>query len=612
MFWLALHAHNHFFPPILSQMLTSFFRRGGTAALLATSALFVACSGGDDPVPPPAPPTSAAITTPATTSLTLNWAPVAGATAYVIRRRAGATGVTAAVVPNTVAGTAGTFTDSGLEPNTTYRYQLATVRGTDTSTFGAEIVGVTLAAGSAGSVDVSADITTNTTWTAERTYRLTRIISVANGATLTIEPGTRVTGATVANGTNPPVTALIVLKGARLIANGTRNNPIVLTSSAAEGSAAPGDWGGVVLVGNASSNRTGRTVVEGPTPADTISWNGGTADGDNSGSLNYVRIEFAGAAGALNVELNCLSMYAVGRGTTIQNVECLRGLDDSFEWFGGTVDGRNLISYEAGDDNFDAAEGYRGRNHFLLVMQTGPRVSPRPGNVGALSAEQSGFEVDGCGATAGTCASGFNSTPFTMPVFANFTVIGPGPSVLPVRAGRDGGLGANIRRGAGGVWINGIIARWPESAISVFQQETADRLTADSLDIRNLFLAENVRNSDEAGAESATDVNARRFFQQTRWTGRSIDSVTTATDAVFTSVPAASVTIANGATFDFTPVAASPARTGGLTSFSTRIAARTTGFFGGTLAGTAFRGAADPAIPLASQWWTGWTSYRRN
>ena len=593
-------------------MLTQFFRRSGPALLLATSALLTACSGDDDPIAPPAPPASASIAAPAVTSLTLNWAPVAGATGYVIRRTTGATGGTPETLTNTLAGTAGSFTDTGLLPSTTYRYQLATVRGTETSTFGAEFVGATLAPGSAGTIEVTADVTTNTTWTADRVYRLPRIISVANGATLTIQPGTRITGAAVVNGANPAVTALIVLKGARLIAEGTRSNPIVMTSGAESGTAAPGDWGGVVLVGNATSNRTGRTVVEGPTPADTISWNGGAADGDNSGSLNFVRIEFAGAAGAANVELNCLSMYAVGRGTTIQNVECLRGLDDSFEWFGGTVDGRNLISYESGDDHFDAAEGYRGRNQFLIAVQTGPRISPRPGNVGALSAEQSGFEVDGCGSTAGTCALGFNSTPFTSPVFANFTIIGPGAGVLPVRAGRDGGLGANIRRGAGGSWINGIIARWPESAMSVFQQETADRLTADSLDIRNVFLVDNARNFDEVGADAAADVNARRFFQEARFTGRFIETATTATEAVFTSFPAASVTIANGATFDFTPVTGSPARTGGLTTLNARIAARATGYFGGTLAGTAYRGAADPAVPLASQWWTGWTSYRRN
>ena len=593
-------------------MLAHYFRRSGPALLLTVSALLSACNGDDDPIAPPAPPTSASIASPAVSSLTLNWAPVAGASGYVIRRTTGVSGGTPETLTNSLAGTAGSFTDTGLQPNTTYRYQLATVRGTETSAFGAEVVGATLAPGSAGSIDVTGDITTNTTWTADRVYRLTRIISVANGAVLTIQPGTRVTGASVADGTNPTVTALIVLKGARLVAEGTRTNPIVMTSAAAAGSAAPGDWGGVVLVGNATSNRTGRTVVEGPTPVDTISFNGGTADGDNSGSLNYVRIEFAGAAALANVELNCLSMYAVGRGTSIQNVQCLRGLDDSFEWFGGTVDGRNLISYESGDDHFDAAEGYRGRNQFLIAVQTGPRVSPRPGNVGALSAEQSGFEIDGCGSTAGTCAQGFNSTPFTTPVFANFTIIGPGAGVLPVRAGRDGGLGANIRRGAGGVWINGIIARWPESAISIFQQETADRLTADSLDIRNVFLVDNARNSDEAGADAAADVNARRFFQQSRFTGRAIDSATTATDAVFTSVPAATAVIANGASFDFTPVAASPARTGGLATLSARIAARATGFFGGTLAGTAYRGAADPAVPLASQWWTGWTSYRRN
>lgn len=593
-------------------MLNWIVSRGRFAAVVTSALALSACGSDSESAPEPPLNLAAAASSSSATSITLTWGPVSGATGYRIRRTEGTTGGTPVNVTNTLAGTAGTFTDTGLLPRTTYRYQIATIRGTDTSAFSLEVTATTAAPGVAGPIDVTADITTNTTWTPDRVYRLTRIVSVANGATLTILPGTTVTGAAVSDGTNPTVTALVVLRGARLIAEGTRGNPIIMTSAAAPGSRAPGDWGGVVIVGNARSNRTGRTVVEGPTPADTISWNGGGADDDNSGSLNYVRIEFAGAAAQANVELNCLSMYAVGSGTRVQNVECLRGLDDSFEWFGGTVDGRNLVSFEAGDDHFDAAEGYRGRVQYMIAVQTGPRVTPRPGNVGALSAEQSGFEVDGCGATAGTCAQGFNSTPFTMPVFANFTLIGPGPGVLPVRPNGDGGLGANIRRGAGGVWINGVIARWPESTISIFQQETVDRLAPDSLDIRNLFFTDNARNSDTPAMETATSVDARRFFQQSRWNNRGIDSATTATEAAFVSFPAAATVIANDATFDFTPATGSPARTGGLSTLSARIIARTSNFFGGALAGTTFRGAADPAIPLANQWWTGWTSYRRN
>lgn len=597
--------------------MSSLFRRG-PVALLATAIGLTACNNDDGPSLPPAP-TSVTTGSVAATSLTLSWTAVNGATGYVVRRAVGAT-ATPAVVPNAVTGTATSFNDTGLLPSTVYRYQVATIRGTDTSAFSPEVSATTLAPGAGGTVDVSADITTATTWTADRTYRLTRIISVANGATLTIQPGTRIVGPAVADGTNPTVAALVVLRGARLVANGTRELPIVFSSGAASGAAAfPGDWGGVVLVGNATSNRTGRTVVEGPSPVDTVSWNGGTADGDNSGSLNFVRIEFAGAAAQLNVELNCLSMYAIGRGTTIQNVQCLRGLDDHFEWFGGTVDGRNLVSYEAGDDHFDAAEGYRGRNQFLIGLQTGPRQTPRPGNVGQLSAEQSGFEVDGCGATAGTCAAGFNSTPFTVPVFANFTIIGPGPGVLPARPGRDGGLGANIRRGTGGVWVNGIIGRWPEAGLSMFNAETNTRLTEDSLDIRNVLFVEQgganqARVLDSLSFETVTDANARRFGTGTRLANRNIDSTTATVEASFVSVPSAATTIANNATFDWTPSTGNTiARTGGLATFPARISARVGNFFGtGAMTATGFRGAADPAVALANQWWTGWTVYRRN
>ena len=600
--------------------MSSFLRRGPLAGVLLASLALSACGDDDDAPSRPAAPTNVTVGGATPTSLTVSWTAVNGATGYVVRRLEGATGGTPTVIPNAVTGTATTFTNTGLIPSTTYRYQVATVRGTDTSVFSPEVSGATLAAGAAGTIDVTADVTTATTWTADRVYRLTRIISVANGATLTIQPGTRIIGPAVADGTNPTVAALVVLRGARLIAEGTRSAPIVFTSSARQAGqpAFPGDWGGVVIVGNATSNRTGRTVVEGPTPVDTISWNGGTADGDNSGSLNFVRIEFAGAAAQVNVELNCLSMYAVGRGTQIQNVQCLRGLDDHFEWFGGTVDGRNLVSYEAGDDHFDAAEGYRGRNQFLIGLQTGPRVEDRPGNVGNLSAEQSGFEVDGCGATAGTCANGFNSTPFSVPVFANFTLIGPGQGVLPPRAGRDGGLGANIRRGTGGVWVNGIIGRWPEAGISIFNPETLTRFTDDSLDIRNVLFVEHGgagqgRTLDSLSFETVADANARRFGNGGRLTGRSIDSVATTVEANFVGVPSASTVIANDATFDWTPSTANTlARTGGLATFPARISARAGGFFGGTLSGTAFRGAANPATPIGEQWWTGWTSYRRN
>jgi hypothetical protein len=568
------------------------------AGALFALALLAAC--GDDGPSAPAPltaPTGVVAASVSPTSIRVTWTAVASATGYRIER-APQTGGTF-----TEIGTATTteFTATGLAPETSYRFRVLATRGTDVGPASAEVTART----SDRTIEqVTADITANTTWTADKIYQLTRIISVANGATLTIQPGTRIIGGPVATGQAPPVTALMVLRGARINAIGTRAQPIVMTSSATEGNRFPGDWGGLILVGQASSNRTGRTVVEGPAPADTVSWNGGTQDNDNSGALVYTRVEFAGAAAQLNVELNSFSFYAVGRGTRLEYLQAVRGLDDMFEWFGGTVDGRYLVSYESGDDHFDTAEGYRGRLQFLIGLQTGPRVGPRQGNPGALSGEQSGFESDGCGTTSGTCAAGFNSTPFSMPVFANFTIVGPGPGVLPIRAGGDGGLGANIRRGTGGVWMNGLIARWPEAAISIFDQETDTRLSQDSLNLRNLVFAENNRNFDAVGATN-------RFGTEDKFANANIRTTANAANTLFLNVPGAASTIANNAELDWTPAAGSLLTTGGTgATLPGRIPQRVTNFFGGTMAGTTYIGAADPAA--ADKWWTGWTVYYRN
>ncbi len=541
-------------------------------------------------------PTGVGGSSPSATSVRVVWNPVASATAYDVQQ---ATLTGDFVTVNRVTGT--DYTATGLAPTTDYRFRVRSVRNTETSDFSAITTIRTLAA---NTIQVSSDITQNTVWTSNNIYQLTRIISVANGATLTIQPGTRIIGGAITQGQAPPVTALIVLRGSRVNAVGTAEAPIVMTSAASEGNRFPGDWGGLIIVGNARSNRTGRVVVEGPAPADTISWGNGNADNDNSGDYRYIRVEFAGAAAQLNVELNSFSMYSVGSGTRMEYLQAIRGLDDMFEWFGGTVDGRYFVSYESGDDHFDSAEGYRGRNQFMIALQTGPRISPRPGNPGALSSEQSGFENDGCGSAAGSCAQGFNSTPYSMPVFANFTVVGPGPGVLPVRAGGDGGLGANIRRGTGGVYINGVLARWPEAAFSIFDPETDQRITEDSLNIRNLVLADNPRNFDAVGANN-------RFGQESKFTNNAIRTTTAAGHTLFNNVPSASTPVTNNFDFDWRPATGSILATGGTgTTFPGRIPQRVTNFFGGTMQSTSYVGAIDPAA--GTEWYAGWTRYYLN
>jgi hypothetical protein len=569
---------------------------GALACLLAVTA----CSSDPDPVEPlPTPlavPSGVAGTAQSPTSIRVTWTAVPNATGYDVEQATGS-GTFAAVG----SVTATEYTATGLTPETQYRFRVRATRTGEQTAFSTETV-VTTA--DRATVQVTADITSNTTWSSTNIYQLTRVISVANGATLTIEPGTRIIGGNITPGQAPPVVAWRVLRGSRINAVGTRDNPIVMTSAAPAGQRAPGDWGGLIIVGNARSNRTGRTVVEGPAPADTVSWNGGNLDNDNSGELKYVRVEFAGAAAQLNVELNAFSMYAVGNSTKMEYLQAIRGLDDQFEYFGGTVDGRYFVSYESGDDHFDAAEGYRGRNQFLIALQTGPRVTPSAGNPGALSSDQNGFEQDGCGSSSGGCADGFNSTPYSMPVWANFTIVGPGPGVVPVRPNGDGGVGLLVRRGAGGVYVNGVVARWPEAAMSVFDPQTDARLSADSLNIRNLVFADNARDYDAIGATN-------RFGQATKFTSNEIRTTTDAGHTLFASVPAASVTIANGTAFDWRPSTGSILRTGGTgATFPGLIPNRVANYFGGTLAGTSYVGAVDPAS--TDPWYAGWTTYYRN
>jgi len=567
-------------------------------AALGLFALLGACDN-DDPTGPAAlvAPTTFGATAQGPTTVRVVWSAVSGATSYELDR---ALGAAAFVTLDTVTGTQ--FDDTGLLPETDYRYRIRALRSAEQGPYATE---ATVRTSDRPIVQVTADVTTNTQWVSTNIYQLTRVVSVANGATLTIQAGTKVIGGAITPGAAPPVTALMVLRGSRLVAVGTAGAPIVFTSAAAAGSRAPGDWGGLILVGNARSNRTGRVVVEGPPPADTASWNGGNLDNDNSGEIAYTRVEFAGAAAILNSELNAYSLYAVGSNTRFEYNQAVRGLDDQFEFFGGKVDGRYLVSYESGDDHYDTAEGYRGRLQFIIALQTGPRVTPRAGNPGALSAEQNGFEIDGCGTASGTCAAGFDSDPYNMPVIANFTVIGPGAGVLPVRSNGDGGVGMLLRRGTGGVWMNGVVGRWPEAGLSGFDSTaTFARLSADSLDVFNTLFTNNPRTFDTPGATN-------RWATADKFASANITTATTGAHSLFVSVPDSSVVIANGATFDWRPAAGAAIRTGGTgTTLPGLTGNRVANFFGGSLAGTTYLGAIAP--DAATQWYAGWTAYYRN
>ena len=575
-------------------------RRSLLVAALCVAEALAACNDSSGP-DSPAMPTNLQTQATGANSIRLTFSGPSGASGFVIDRAIGPTGAFARLTPSPV--TAVTYDDVGLQPNTQYAYRVAAVIGTDTSAFTLSQSTTTLATGAAGTFPLTGTIAANRTLTADTLYALNGYVKVTNGATLTIQPGTRILGGNAAGVGG----ALFVYRGAKIVANGTKDAPIVFTSSRAADSRAPGDWGGLVIVGNATVNRTGGSVLT-ESPAETQArYNDGTDDNDNSGVLRYVRIEYAGFAVSQDNELNSFSFYAVGKGTTLEYLQSLAGLDDSFEWFGGTVDGRYLVSYEAGDDHFDWAEGYRGRNQFLLALQTTVLTPNAGGSAGGASVDPQIFEGDGCNG-AGCGSPTFDSAPYSMPVFANFTVIGTGPGVIPA----GGGFGLLLRRGTGGTFVNGVVARMPSRAITARDAETGARITADSLSLRSLFLVENTANFDLAGEDALPTTSARRYAQAARFANAAIDSAAAGTTAssVFAGVPAAG-TAPTAAPLDFTPAASAPAplRTGGLATFTGVVASRTAGYFGGTLQGTSYRGAADPAG--ANKWWEGWTVYAR-
>ena len=262
----------------------------------------------------------------------------------------------------------------------------------------------------APTVEVTANITADTQWTAGNTYHLAGQIYVKNNATLTIEPGVIIRGDHTAVGAG-----LFITKGAKLNAIGTAENPIVFTSDLAPGARNKGDWGGVILLGKGSYNINGGVNnIEGIAASADTEFGGGLTpdDNDNSGTLKYVRIEFPGYVYGTNQEINGLTLGAVGKGTSIDYVQVSFSNDDSYEWFGGNVNCKHLIAYRGLDDDFDTDNGYSGNVQFFLGVRD-PQISDNP----TVSTSE-GFESD-------NNATSTSVSPYTSAVFTNGTMVGP-------------------------------------------------------------------------------------------------------------------------------------------------------------------------------------------
>lgn len=203
----------------------------------------------------------------------------------------------------------------------------------------------------------------NTTLSRKNCYLLQGMVYVAPGVTLTIEEGTLIRGDFATCGT------LVIARGAKLIAKGTEMNPIVFTSNKSANDRKAGDWGGIVILGNAPVNKLGgvSTVDFGLDPNFAIY--GGTNIHDNSGTLSYLRIEFPGNKITKDKEFNGLTLAGVGKGTVLENIQISYSNDDSYEMYGGTVNLKNLISFKCTDDDFDFNYGYEGKMQFAIAVR---------------------------------------------------------------------------------------------------------------------------------------------------------------------------------------------------------------------------------------------------
>jgi len=319
-------------------------------------------------------------------------------------------------------------------------------------------------------INISGDITADTKWYAQAKYMMSGFVYVKNNAVLTIEPGTVIKG--VAN----TKAALIIERGSKIMAVGTADKPIVFTSDKPVGQRNSGDWGGLVICGKAQTNKHDNGAGVGIAEGGILSEYGGTDNNDNSGVLQYVRIEFPGIplTSTANSEINGLTLYAVGSGTVIDHIQVSFSGDDSFEWFGGSVNARYIVAFRGLDDDFDTDNGFSGKVQFAYG-QRDPNKSDQSGS--------NGFESD-------NDADGSLLTPVTTPFFSNVTIYGPLTVTGTMPSGHMFQKSMHLRRGTMTSIYNSVFVGYPEGLqIDGQKGNSPTRADANELQIENSVLA---------------------------------------------------------------------------------------------------------------------------
>lgn len=301
-------------------------------------------------------------------------------------------------------------------------------------------------------VVLQGDISEDKTLSADYDYLLRDAVFVQDGATLTIEPGVTVYGENATNGT------LIVAQGGKIMADGTADAPIVMTSDAAIGSRARGQWGGLIINGRAPSNQ-GVTFGEGDTGAF-----GGNNPNDSSGVLRYIRIEYAGIEFSDDNELNGIAFQGVGSGTVVEYVQVHMNQDDGIEMFGGTVNLKYALVTGARDDSFDWTDGWTGKGQFWVAQQYGDDAD-------------NGFEND-------NSSKNNEALPRSAPTISNVTLVGD-PS------GPESDNGMLIREGAAGIYTNFIVVGFNKVGLDVNNESSHKQAEDGGLVVKNSIFFDN-------------------------------------------------------------------------------------------------------------------------
>ena len=283
-------------------------------------------------------------------------------------------------------------------------------------------------------------------------YLLRGAVFVEGGATLTIEPGVKIYGEQASNGT------LIIAQGSKIMADGTPDAPIVMSSDAYEGARARGQWGGLIINGNAPTNQ-GLTFGEGDTGAF-----GGNNPADSSGVLRYVRIEYAGIEFSPDNELNGIAFQGVGSGTVIEYVQVHMNQDDGIEMFGGTVNLKYALVTGARDDSFDWTDGWTGKGQFWVAQHYGDDAD-------------NGFEVD-------NSSKDNEATPRSAATIYNVTLVGD-------PAGPESDNGMLIREGAAGTYANFIVTGFNKIGLDINNEATHAQANSGKLVVKNSIFFEN-------------------------------------------------------------------------------------------------------------------------